>query len=42
VDDQPRNAEGAEAVGLRAVKFDVTRPRESFARALEPFELSTS
>jgi putative hydrolase of the HAD superfamily len=39
VDDQPRNAEGAEAVGLRAVKFDVTQPAESFARALTLFEI---
>jgi len=39
VDDQPRNAAGAEAVGLPAVHFDVTRPAESFAHALAQFEL---
>ena len=33
VDDQPRNVAGAQAVGMRAVFFDVTRPRESY-RAL--------
>jgi putative hydrolase of the HAD superfamily len=41
VDDQPRNAEGAEAVGLRAVKFDVTKPADSFARALAELEVAT-
>ena len=35
VDDQKKNIEGAEAVGLPHVHFDVTRPAESYARALE-------
>lgn len=34
VDDQRRNIDGAEAVGLRAVHFDVTDPRGSYAAAL--------
>lgn len=34
VDDQPRNIDGARAVGLQAVAFDVRDPRGSFARAL--------
>ena len=33
VDDQARNVEGARKAGLAAVKFDVTRPAESFAEA---------
>lgn len=35
VDDQPRNARGAEKVGMRAVLFDVRQPGESFEQALE-------
>jgi putative hydrolase of the HAD superfamily len=34
VDDQKKNIEGAEAVGLPHVHFDVTRPAEGYARAL--------
>lgn len=34
VDDQKKNIEGAEAVSLPNVHFDVTRPAESYARAL--------
>ncbi|TMV04414.1 HAD family hydrolase [Brucella haematophila] len=34
VDDQKKNIEGAEAVGLPHVHFDVTRPAEAYARAL--------
>ena len=34
VDDQKKNIEGAEAVNLPYVHFDVTRPAESYARAL--------
>lgn len=34
VDDQRRNIDGAEAVGLRAVHFDVTDPGGSYAAAL--------
>jgi putative hydrolase of the HAD superfamily len=34
VDDQKKNIEGAEAVGLPHVHFDVTRPAESYAQAL--------
>lgn len=40
VDDQKKNIEGAEAVGLPYVHFDVTRPAESYARALEMFGIS--
>lgn len=35
VDDQKKNIEGAEAVGLPYVHFDVTRPAESYAQALK-------
>lgn len=35
VDDQKKNIEGAEAVGLPCVHFDVTRPAQGYARALE-------
>jgi len=34
VDDQQKNIEGAEAVSLPNVHFDVTRPADSYARAL--------
>ncbi|OCP22532.1 MULTISPECIES: HAD-IA family hydrolase [unclassified Ensifer] len=34
VDDQKKNIEGAEAVSLPNVHFDVIRPAESYARAL--------
>jgi putative hydrolase of the HAD superfamily len=34
VDDQAKNIEGAEAVGLPHVHFDVTRPADGYARAL--------
>lgn len=34
VDDQLKNIEGAEAVGLPHVHFDVTRPADGYARAL--------
>ena len=34
VDDQLKNIEGAEAIGLPHVHFDVTRPADGFARAL--------
>ncbi len=34
VDDQKKNIEGAEAVSLPSVHFDVTRPAEGYARAL--------
>jgi putative hydrolase of the HAD superfamily len=34
VDDQKKNIEGAEAVGLPHVHFDVTRPAEGYAQAL--------
>jgi putative hydrolase of the HAD superfamily len=39
VDDQARNVAGAEAVGIRALQFDVTQPRVSFERALAAFGL---
>lgn len=35
VDDQKKNIEGAEAVSLPHVHFDVTRPAESYAQALK-------
>ena len=35
VDDQMRNIRGARSVGMRAIHFDVTRPAESFAKALK-------
>jgi putative hydrolase of the HAD superfamily len=34
VDDQPVNVDGARAVGIPAILFDVARPAESYARAL--------
>ena len=34
VDDQTKNLKGAEAVGMPFVHFDVTRPDESYAKAL--------
>ncbi len=34
VDDQRRNIQGAEAVGMQAVHFDVTHPRNSFDTAI--------
>lgn len=34
VDDQKKNVEGAAAIGLPVVYFDVTRPAEGYARAL--------
>jgi putative hydrolase of the HAD superfamily len=40
VDDQKRNIDGADAVGLPAVHFDVTRPAASFALALQILGLS--
>ena len=40
VDDQDRNIRGAEAVGLRAVAFDVTRPGESYSRVRRAADLT--
>jgi len=40
VDDQRRNIDGARAVGLGAVHFDVRRPKQSYAEALEHFRLT--
>jgi putative hydrolase of the HAD superfamily len=34
VDDQPVNVDGARAVGIPAVLFDVVRPAQSYAQAL--------
>ena len=39
VDDQKKNIEGAEAVDLPHVHFDVTRPAESYAQALKMLEI---
>ncbi len=41
VDDQFRNIEGAEAVGMRTVHFDVSRPVESYAEALRKLGIPT-
>ena len=35
VDDQMKNIRGGDAVGMHSVHFDVTRPGESYARALD-------
>lgn len=40
VDDQKRNVDGARAVGMRAVQFEVRDPRSSYAEALQHFGLS--
>jgi len=40
VDDQRRNIDGARAVGLRAVPFDVRHPERSYAEALTHFGLT--
>lgn len=42
VDDQARNLKGAEAVGMPFVHFDVTKPGESYARALALLEQETA
>ena len=39
VDDQKKNIEGAAAVDLPHVQFDVTRPAQSYAQALEQLGL---
>jgi putative hydrolase of the HAD superfamily len=41
VDDQPANAAGAEAAGLRAVWFDVTRPAASYETVRQALGLAT-
>jgi len=40
VDDQARNVEGARAVGLPTVHFDVARPAASYSQALDLLGLS--
>jgi putative hydrolase of the HAD superfamily len=40
VDDQERNIDGARAVGLRAVHFDIRHPKQSYAEALKHFGLT--
>ena len=40
VDDQARNIKGAEAVGMKTVHFDVSKPAAGFARALDLLELT--
>ncbi|WP_200833948.1 HAD-IA family hydrolase [Tabrizicola flagellatus] len=42
VDDQARNLKGAESVGMPFVHFDVTKPGESYARALALLEQETA
>ena len=39
VDDQQRNIDGALAAGFRTVGFDVRKPQQSFAEALQHFGL---
>lgn len=41
VDDQVKNVRGAEAVGMRAVHFDVRDPADGFARALARLGITT-
>jgi putative hydrolase of the HAD superfamily len=41
VDDQPANAAGAEAAGLRAVWFDVTRPAAGYETVRQALGLAT-
>ncbi len=40
VDDQMKNIRGAQAIGMRAVHFDVTRPAASYALALADLGLT--
>lgn len=40
VDDQPRNVEGARAVGMTAIAFDVRDPARSFSQALSALGLA--
>jgi putative hydrolase of the HAD superfamily len=42
VDDQKRNVDGATAVGMHAVHFDVANPAASYAEALGRFALATT
>jgi putative hydrolase of the HAD superfamily len=39
VDDQARNIVGAQAAGMRAVPFDVTKPADGYRRALQELGL---
>jgi putative hydrolase of the HAD superfamily len=41
VDDQQRNVAGAEAVGMKSVKFDVREPGKSFEKVLSLLEALT-
>jgi putative hydrolase of the HAD superfamily len=40
VDDQQRNIDGAAAVGMHTVHFDVREPRQSYSKALDHFGLA--
>ncbi|HPY40581.1 MAG TPA: HAD-IA family hydrolase [Thiolinea sp.] len=40
VDDQLRNIQGAEAVGMQTVHFDVQQPATSYQQALRAFDLA--
>lgn len=42
VDDQSKNVRGAEAAGMRALRFDVRDPAASFSRALALLGISTA
>jgi len=41
VDDQRRNIDGAERVGMSAVHFDVREPKKSYAEVLVKLGIST-
>lgn len=42
VDDQPRNVEGARAIGMLALQFDVTKPADSYREVSQLMGLSES
>lgn len=40
VDDQPRNIDGARAIGMAALLFDVTKPSESYRQVIQSLGVS--
>lgn len=40
VDDQPRNIDGARAIGMAALLFDVTKPSESYRQVVQSLGVS--
>lgn len=40
VDDQPRNVDGARAIGMAALLFDVTKPSKSYRQVVQSLGLS--